>query len=200
MLRTSSKTKGIVTTLFFVTAGSVQADDLTLLNDISWTAVSGYSGSYKTIGPDGDFEAGYTIDWWEHKDKPCQFQLIQRDLNKDLKLFGILLTMFDKRTNLSYQVAEEAEKYFNDLVFKTMIPRNIRLSEAPSFGKPVLFYDATSIGARNYIALAKETLRNNQRYLKQYDEIREEASPTMKPNGQDDTVSQSSTPANGFTF
>ncbi len=84
---------------------------------------------------------------------------IRNSLNPDLKIAGILLTMFDKRTNLSYQVAEEAEKYFRELVFKTMVPRNIRLSEAPSFGKPILLYDATSAGARSYIDLAKEILR-----------------------------------------
>jgi len=85
---------------------------------------------------------------------------IKRNLNPDLTIAGILLTMFDKRTNLSYQVAEEAEKYFKDLVFKTMVPRNIRLSEAPSFGKPILLYDATSAGAQSYFELAKEILRN----------------------------------------
>ena len=85
---------------------------------------------------------------------------IRQSLNPALKIAGILLTMFDRRTNLSYQVAEEAAKYFNNLVFKTMIPRNIRLSEAPSFGKPILLYDATSTGARSYIELAKEIMGN----------------------------------------
>jgi chromosome partitioning protein len=85
---------------------------------------------------------------------------IRQSLNPDLKIAGILLTMFDQRTNLSYQVAEEAEKYFNNLVFKTIIPRNIRLSEAPSFGKPILLYDATSTGARSYIELANEIMGN----------------------------------------
>ena len=85
-------------------------------------------------------------------------QRIKRGLNPDLKIAGILLTMFDRRTNLSYQVADDAEKYFKDLVFKTIIPRNIRLSEAPSFGKPILMYDATSTGATSYFDLAKEIL------------------------------------------
>ena len=85
---------------------------------------------------------------------------IRQALNPDLKIAGILLTMFDKRTNLSYQVAEEAEKYFNDLVFKTIIPRNIRLGEAPSFGKPILLYDATSTGAHSYLELAREIMAN----------------------------------------
>jgi chromosome partitioning protein len=84
---------------------------------------------------------------------------IKQVLNPKLKIAGILLTMFDKRTNLSYQVAEEAEKYFKDLMFKTLVPRNIRLSEAPSFGKPILLYDATSTGARSYLELAGEILQ-----------------------------------------
>ncbi len=85
---------------------------------------------------------------------------IKQALNPNLNIAGILLTMFDRRTNLSYQVAEEAEKYFENLVFKTIIPRNIRLSEAPSFGRPILLYDATSTGARSYIELAQEILAN----------------------------------------
>jgi chromosome partitioning protein len=77
--------------------------------------------------------------------------------------------MFDQRTNLSYQVAEEAEKYFNSLVFKTIIPRNIRLSEAPSFGKPILLYDATSTGARSYIELAREIMEDRNSGLQDGD-------------------------------
>lgn len=83
---------------------------------------------------------------------------IKRSLNPDLYIAGILLTMFDKRTNLSYQVAEDAEKHFQNLIFKTIIPRNIRLSEAPSFGQPILLYDATSTGAESYFNLAKEII------------------------------------------
>lgn len=83
---------------------------------------------------------------------------INAGINPDLKILGILLTMFDKRTNLSYQVAEEAEQYFKKLVFKTKIPRNIKLSEAPSFGKPVILYDAGSIGSQSYMELASEII------------------------------------------
>jgi len=83
---------------------------------------------------------------------------IKRNLNTGLGIAGILLTMFDKRTNLSHQVAEDARKYFKTLVFKTIIPRNVRLSEAPSFGKPILMYDATSFGAISYLNLAKELI------------------------------------------
>ncbi|MGD8258682.1 MAG: AAA family ATPase [Desulfobacterales bacterium] len=85
---------------------------------------------------------------------------IKQVLNPALKIGGILLTMFDRRTNLSYQVAEEAEKFFKDLVFKTIVHRNIRLSEAPSFGRPILLYDATSSGAQSYLELAKEIMQN----------------------------------------
>jgi chromosome partitioning protein len=88
---------------------------------------------------------------------------IKHSLNPDLNIAGILLTMFDRRTNLSHQVAEDAERYFKDLVFKTTVPRNVRLGEAPSFGKPIILYDATSIGAVSYLALAKEILFNNHR-------------------------------------
>ena len=84
---------------------------------------------------------------------------IKRGLNPDLRISGILLTMYDKRTNLSHQVAEEATRYFKDLVFKTVIPRNVRLGEAPSFGKPILLYDAASTGAASYFDLAREIMQ-----------------------------------------
>jgi len=83
---------------------------------------------------------------------------IKMGINPNLEIIGILLTMFDKRTNLSYQVSEDAEAYFKDLIFKTIVPRNVRLSESPSFGKPILFYDANSIGAQSYLNLAKEII------------------------------------------
>jgi chromosome partitioning protein len=83
---------------------------------------------------------------------------IKNGLNPGLSIAGILLTMFDKRTNLSHQVAENAEKFFPELVFRTQIPRNVRLGEAPSFGKPILLYDAASAGARSYFSLADEIL------------------------------------------
>ncbi len=83
---------------------------------------------------------------------------IKQSLNKEIKVAGILLTMFDKRTNLSLQVAEEAQRYFKDLVFKTKIPRNVRLGEAPSFGKPILLYDPSCSGAKSYNKLAREII------------------------------------------
>jgi chromosome partitioning protein len=71
--------------------------------------------------------------------------------------------MYDKRTNLSSQVAEDASKYFKNLVLKSVVPRSVKLGEAPSFGKPILLYDATSPGAVSYISLAKEIMRKKQR-------------------------------------
>jgi chromosome partitioning protein len=88
------------------------------------------------------------------------FQRIRKSFNPHLRIAGILLTMFDKRTNLSHQVAEDAAAHFKDLVFKTIIPRNVRLGESPSFGKPILLYDAASIGSQSYFALAQEIIQN----------------------------------------
>ena len=84
--------------------------------------------------------------------------LIQRQLNPALSLCGILLTMFDGRNNLSHQVSDEIRRHFTDRVFKTVIPRNVRLSEAPSHGLPILQYDISSRGAEAYLALAREII------------------------------------------
>jgi chromosome partitioning protein len=84
--------------------------------------------------------------------------LVKKHLNPDLELHGVLLTMYDGRLNLSKQVAEEARKFFPEKVYDTVISRNVRLSEAPSFGKPILLYDILCTGAANYINLAKEVL------------------------------------------
>lgn len=85
--------------------------------------------------------------------------LVRSSLNRELRLEGILLTMFDGRTNLSIQVVEEVKKHFKGQVYKTIIPRSVRLSEAPSYGKPVVLYDPKSRGAEGYQELAKEVLR-----------------------------------------
>jgi chromosome partitioning protein len=84
-------------------------------------------------------------------------------LNPQLRILGILLTMFDRRTNLSYQVSEDAEKYFKSLLFKTKIPRNVRLGEAPSFGKPIIAYDRSSAGAKSYMELAVEMINTGRK-------------------------------------
>ena len=85
-------------------------------------------------------------------------RLVQRHLNPKLEIAGVLLTMYDSRLNLSKQVADEVDSFFKEKLFKTFIHRNVRLSEAPSFGKPVLLYDANSTGARNYMSLTEEIL------------------------------------------
>ena len=84
--------------------------------------------------------------------------LIQQSINPDLAIDGVLLTMYDARLNLSRQVADEAREYFGNQVFETMIPRNVRLAEAPSFGKPIILYDVASVGAQAYMNVAKELL------------------------------------------
>jgi len=86
-------------------------------------------------------------------------KIVQSNLNPELEIEGILLTMYDSRTNLSNQVSDEVKAHFQELVFKTIIHRNVKLSEAPSFGKPILFHDAASKGAINYMNLAKEILQ-----------------------------------------
>lgn len=89
-------------------------------------------------------------------------RLVQKNLNTKLAIEGVLLTMYDGRLNLSRQVADDVKKYFEDKVFKTIIDRNVRLSEAPSYGKPIILYDAISKGSENYMNLAEEILSNGR--------------------------------------
>src|SRR6202012_1574554 len=99
-------------------------------------------------------------------------KIVQNRLNPDLKIEGILMTMYDGRLRLSNQVVSEVRKHFEEIVFSSIIHRNTRLSEAPSFGKPVILYDADSKGAVNYLNLAKEILqKNNLTKIKQEDKI-----------------------------
>ncbi len=98
--------------------------------------------------------------------------IIQKGLNKGLEIEGFLLTMYDARLRLSNQVVEEVQKHFQQMVFETIIQRNIKLSEAPSFGKPAILYDADSRGAVNHLNLAREILqRNEETKLKQKDKV-----------------------------
>ncbi|MGE0439137.1 MAG: ParA family protein [Gemmatimonadales bacterium] len=90
-------------------------------------------------------------------------RLVQQNFNPDLAIEGVLLTMYDSRLNLCRQVAQEAKEYFGARVFKTVIPRNVRLAEAPSFGKPILLYDVQSVGAKSYIAVAQELVKRAER-------------------------------------
>lgn len=88
-------------------------------------------------------------------------RLVQKNLNSHLEIEGILITMFDSRLNLSQQVLKEVQDYFGDKVYKTLINRNVKLGEAPSHGKPIILYDASSTGSQNYMNLVSEILHNN---------------------------------------
>ncbi|MHB1050324.1 MAG: ParA family protein [Bacteroidota bacterium] len=88
--------------------------------------------------------------------------MVKKSLNPGLDIEGVLMTMFDSRLRLSNQIVDEVKKYFGEKVFSVIVTRNVRLSEAPSFGKPILLYDAISSGSKNYMDLAKEVLKNNQ--------------------------------------
>ena len=92
--------------------------------------------------------------------------LVKKHLNKEIQIEGALLTMYDARTNLSNQVVKEVKKYFEDKVYKTVIPRNVRLSEAPSYGMPITEYDPRSKGAKSYMKFAKEFLKINDEQKK----------------------------------
>ena len=93
--------------------------------------------------------------------------IIRKNLNPTLTIEGVLMTMFDSRLRLSNQIVEEVKKFFGEKVFSTIISRNVRLSEAPSYGKPILLYEAVSSGARNYMELAKEFLKRQQTTVRQ---------------------------------
>ncbi|MEX1063528.1 MAG: AAA family ATPase [Balneolaceae bacterium] len=93
-------------------------------------------------------------------------KIVRQHLNPGLEIEGVVLTMYDTRTRLSNQVTDEVKRYFDDKVFKSVISRNVRLAEAPSFGKPALLYDATSVGAKNYLSLAREVVRRNKKMFR----------------------------------
>lgn len=94
-------------------------------------------------------------------------KIVRQHLNPELEIEGVLLTMYDQRTRLSAQVADEVRRYFGDKVFDTYIARNIRLAEAPSFGKPVLLYSSASKGAQHYLALAEDIITHNKDWIRQ---------------------------------
>jgi len=91
---------------------------------------------------------------------------VKKQLNPSIEIEGVLLTMYDVRTNLSMLVAQEVKKYYADKLYKTVIPRNVRLSEAPSFGEPINYYDKSSKGSEMYVKLAKELIKNNKKWGK----------------------------------
>jgi chromosome partitioning protein len=98
-------------------------------------------------------------------------KIIQSRLNPELQIEGFLLTMFDARLNLSNQVYDEVKRHFQEMVFETVITRNIRLSEAPSYGVPAIEYDVNSKGAQSYLTLARELLQNNNKTVIDHKEI-----------------------------
>lgn len=106
-------------------------------------------------------------------------KIVRRHLNPSLEIEGVLMTMFDTRLRLSNQVAQEVRKYFGERVFETIIKRNVRLSEAPSFGKPALLYEASSTGAQNYMGLAQEIIENNA-------DVLEDSEPDRRDEGSGD--------------
>ena len=90
---------------------------------------------------------------------------VKKSLNPNIDIEGVLATMYDGRTNLSIQVLDEVKKYFPQKVYSTVIPRNVRLSEAPSFGEPIISYDITSKGAESYLNLATEIIKKNKEVI-----------------------------------
>jgi len=106
-------------------------------------------------------------------------KLVQTRLNPSLEIEGVLLTMFDRRLRLANQVAEETMNYFGDKVYSTIIPRNVKLSESPSFGKPILLYDVGCLGAKTYLQLAREVIQNEK-------SIGPRSGRTNSPGGQGD--------------
>jgi len=89
-------------------------------------------------------------------------RLVQQNFNPEFQIDGVLLTMYDNRLNLSKQVVAEAKEYFGAKVFRTLIPRNVRLAEAPSFGQPILLYDVQSVGAKSYLSVAEELIKRTE--------------------------------------
>jgi len=116
--------------------------------------------------------------------------LIQNGLNPDLAIEGILMTMFDSRTNLSKQVLKEVKQYFDEKVYKTIIPRNVRLGEAPSFGKPVILYDPESKGAQAYTNLAKELIQKNETAQVEVDSDQVSETPVEEPPTTEPSIEQ----------
>jgi chromosome partitioning protein len=145
-------------------------------------------------------------------------KIVRQHLNPDLEIEGVLLTMFDTRLRLSNQVAQEVRRYFGDKVFETIVQRNVRLSEAPSFGKPAILYEASSKGARNYMALAREILEDNQEYVEQHqadgeETTQDDSAPDASEatastdgvsdalgNGSSEADEESTTPADDFSL
>ncbi len=120
-------------------------------------------------------------------------KIVRQHLNPDLEIEGVLLTMYDSRLRLASQVTSEVRRYFGDKVFNTIVQRNVRVAEAPSFGKPVLLYDVVSTGAKNYMALAREVIRNNVQFFSE--NAAAEAPPAAELTGSGNGNTTSPQPA-----
>ena len=130
--------------------------------------------------------------------------MIQRGVNTELAIDGVLLTMYDARLNLSRQVATDAREFFAERVFRTTIPRNVRLAEAPSFGKPIILYDVASVGAQAYMSVARELLARQARYggaatTAEADGIAEPAAPETPTRSVVTEAGEATTPATDST-
>jgi len=121
-------------------------------------------------------------------------KIVRQHLNPDLEIEGVLMTMYDPRLRLAAQVASEVRRYFGDKVFNTIVQRNVRVAEAPSFGKPVLLYDVVSTGAKNYMALALEVIQNNVRFLSENAATNTTPSPEPAESGNGHSTSQQPAP------
>jgi chromosome partitioning protein len=128
-------------------------------------------------------------------------RLVQQNFNPGLAINGVLLTMYDARLNLCRQVAEDAKEYFGAKVFSTPIPRNVRLAEAPSFGKPILLYDPQSVGAKSYLSVAEELLRrleHSEATIEPLGATNGIAAPTaVQPNGSSPPAEMDTEPEPG---
>jgi chromosome partitioning protein len=108
-------------------------------------------------------------------------RVVQRNFNHSLSIAGVLLTMYDARLNLSRQVALDARKFFGDLVLEAIVPRNVRVAEAPSFGKPIILYDVASVGAQAYFHAARELLARMETHVSSSDNVVLVPLPTASP-------------------
>ena len=121
-------------------------------------------------------------------------KIVRQHLNPDLEIEGVLMTMYDPRLRLAGQVAYEVRRYFGEKVFNTIVQRNVRVAEAPSFGKPVLLYDVVSTGAKNYMALAREVIRNNVDFFSENEEAQAQPAPEPAGSGNGHTTAPQSAP------
>ena len=117
--------------------------------------------SYGDVLPSSKALAGASVEMIDLPERQFRLRMVRRSLNPKLEIEGVLLTMFDGRTNLAIQVAQEVKRFFPGKVYATVIPRNVRLSEAPSHGKPITSYDRSCRGAEAYVQLAQEFLKRN---------------------------------------